>query len=924
MGADGKQAGWRSQRIASGCPSRDIQSCRISTKNKSLQALTSAAMVLPGLMLQPAQGAEVDADSFGFQYYRYQEGKRNLYNVPNKLDPIMADVIHATGRLSLTDRVKFNFGYTRDTWSGATPVTSAPLAANGNRPILQNTPSGTVVSGASPTVNNRVLLDRDLNPIARDPLTGEVLGKDTRTVEILSFASPEVRNAADFGLGYEWNEAALHIGGGLSVEPDYESSFGNVSGRLDFNQKQTSLKFGLGYTSSDISAILDDDLVPYLTRDAFADQIKNRDGSEIFIGDRQDFTANLGLTQILTKQALVDTSIGYTHSSGYLGNPYKAMSVIFVDPATLSDNPDALIVGDVRALMEQRPGNRNQLAVSTKYVQHVSPLDAALHLDYKFSYDDWGIHTNTFTMDWVQPLGYGWTITPRIRYFSQGAADFYDPYLITQQAFNSNAVDASGREIWVDSNNPDVEYFRDDNFNLLDSNGNIVDESMLNVQPKIIPFDAEELPDDFSSDYRLAGFGSLSGGVTLSKRFAKGIKLQAGFEYYTRQSSLKLGGGGGTSFSDFDFYVANAAITIDIEKLNFSDSLGGGSSGLHAEHDTQAHQTHQAHQHGGALPAGVMNGHMLHKAGEFMFGYSYMHARTGGDILHGDNVASDQQIVTQGCSDDINCRFAPSYMNMNMHMLHIMYAPTDWMNLMLMPKFVDMNMNLRELEGRPPPQPGVHEHSGAAGHTTGGVGDTVMSSLVKLFNVPGHRMHLGLGFSAPTGDSGLEFRRVFQIDGGLVHFGMQLGSGTWDFLPSLTYAGDYRRWSWGAQLNGVKRMEDQNESGYRLGDIFQATSWGGYRLTNWLSASVRGIYTVQGDIHGDFNDFNGRAGPMDFPANHGGQFWDLGFGVNAAVPRGKFVGNELSFEWLQPIRDEVNGYRLERKSALAATWRYHF
>lgn len=921
MGADSIQAGRKNQRLASCRSSPDAQSCRVSAKNKSLQALTSAAMVLPGLMLQPAQAAEVDADSFSFQYYRFQEGKRNLFNVPNKLDPIHADVIHATGRFSLTDRIKFNYNYTRDAWSGATPVTSAPLATNGNRPILQNTPSGTVVSGASPTVNTRILLDRELNPVARDPLTGEVLGKDTRTVEILSFASPEVRNAADFGLGYEWNEAALHIGGGLSIEPDYESSFGNVSGRLDFNQKLTSLKFGLGYTGSDISAILDHDLVPYLTRNAFADQIESRGGSEIFIGDRQDFTANLGLTQILTKHAFVDASIGYTHSSGYLGNPYKAMSVIFVDPASLNDNSDALIVGDVRALMEQRPGNRNQIAVSTKYIQHISPLDAALHLDYKFSYDDWGIHTNTFTLDWVQPLGYGWTITPRIRYFSQGAADFYDPFLFSQQTFSSNAVDALGREIWVDSNNPGTEFVRDDNFNLIDSSGNIVDESILNVQPKTIPFDAEKLPDHFSSDYRISGFGSLSGGVTLSKQFIKGIELQAGFEYYSRQSSLKLGGDDGTSFADFDFYVANAAIKIIIEKLNFTSGSGGGSHSLHVEHDAE---THQQHQYGGQVPAGIMNGHMLHKAGSFMFGYSFMHGRMDGDILHGNNPASDQQIVEQGCSDAVNCRFAPAYMNMNMHMLNIMYAPTDWLNLMLMPTFVDMNMNLRELEGRPPPQVGVHEHTGIAGHTTGGVGDTVMSSLISLFNVPGHRMHLGLGFSAPTGDVDLELRRVFQIDGGLIHFGMQLGSGTWDFLPSLTYAGDYRRWSWGAQLNGVKRMEDQNESGYRLGEIFQATSWGGYHLTNWLSASVRGIYTVEGEIQGDFNDFNGRSGPMDFPANHGGQFWDIGFGVNASVPRGKFVGNELSFEWLQPIRDDVNGYRLERKGALAATWRYHF
>ncbi|MBA2482987.1 MAG: DUF3570 domain-containing protein, partial [Nitrosomonas sp.] len=641
----------------------------------------------------------------------------------------------------------------------------------------------------------------------------------------------------------------------------------------------------------------------------------------ILHGDRQDFTANLGVTQILSKNSLIDTNIGFTNSSGYLENPYKAMSVIFVDPASLNDNRDTLITGDVRALMEQRPGNRNQIAVNSKYIQHISPLNAALHFDYKFTYDDWGINTNTFTMDWVQPLGNGWTLTPRIRYYSQGAANFYDPFIFSQQTFVANAFDSLGREIWVNSNNPAIEFVRDENFNLLDSSGNIVDESTLSVAPKRIPFDSKKLPNNFSSDHRLSGFGSLSGGVTLNKQLARGIELQAGFEYYTRQSSFKFGGSGGTSFADFDFYIANAAIKIDIEKLNFTGGLGDGGHKLHPEqHADTPHQ----HQHEGHVPAGVMNGHMLHKAGDFMVGYRFMYGRQAGDMLRGDNATTDQQIVEQGCSDEINCRFTPTFMNMYMHMLHVMYAPTDWLNLMVMPNFVDMEMNIRELAGRPPPQPGVHEHTGIAGHATGGVGDTTISSLIKLFNIPGHRMHLGLGFSAPTGDVDQMLRRIFQINGGLIHFGMQLGSGTWDFLPSLTYSGDYRRWSWGAQLNGVKRIEDQNKSGYRLGDIFQATAWSGYRLTNWLSASARGIYTVQGAIQGDFNAFNGRAGPMDFPANHGGQFWDVGFGINASVPSGKFVGNQLSFEWLQPIRDDVNGFQLERKGGLAATWHYSF
>lgn len=883
-----------------------------TTTSKALQALTSAALVLPGLLLTPAHAS--DADRINFQFSRYQEGKRDLFGVPNNLKPITADVLHGSGIFSLTDRTKFNFSYTQDTWSGATPITISPLAANGNRPILGNTATGITTVGASPIINNsQVLLDRDLNPLRQDSQNHQLMNKDPRSVMVLSSASPETRNQANFGLSREWNEAALNVSGGFSRERDYKSNFGNVSGRLDFNQKLTSVKFGSGYTSSNISAILDHDAAPYITKTAFSRQIESRGGSEILQGNRHDWTGNLGLTQVLTKNALLEANIGYTHSSGYMENPYKVMTVIFVDPAALNNNQTTPITGDMRALLEQRPNIRNQVAINTKYIQYVSAFDAALHLGYRLSTDDWGINTHTFDANWVQPIGSGWTLTPRIRYYSQDAAGFYKPYLFSQQTYRRNEVDSLGRQIWIDAKNPNIQYFRDSSFNLIDQNGNLVNEALLNVQPKTASFDAGKLPDNFSSDHRLAGFGALSGGVTLNKMIMKGVALEAGFEYYTRASSMQLGSGGHNGFADFDYYVANAALKLDLESTNLS--MPGRNLSQHQ--DSPTHHQHKA------PPAGIMFGHMLDKPGDFMVGYRFMHSWTNGNMMHGAHKVSDQTIVDQGC-DTTLCRFTPAYMNMRMHMLDIMYAPAKWWNVMLMPTFMDMDMNLRTLAGRPAPVPGVHEHQGIAGHETGAVGDTMISSLVKLIDIPGHRVHMSLGLSAPTGKVDLQLRRLFQIDGGLIHFGMQLGSGTWDFMPNLTYAGEYNRWSWGAQVNGIKRMENQNKSGYRLGDVFQATTWGGYDLTRWLTASVRGAYTVQGAIHRDFNSFNARIGPMDFPANYGGQFWDIGLGLNAIIPGGRLAGNRFSFEWVQPVRNDFNGFQLERKGALSATWSYRF
>ena len=889
----------------------DHSSASTIYSHHALQALTSAALMLPGLLLAPGHaGAK---DRINFQYSRYQEGERNLYGAPHSLRPITADVLHGSGLFSLTDRTTFSFGYTQDTWSGATPVTSTPLATTGgNRPYFNNG----VVVGASPLLQSDVLLTRDLNPIGRDPITKQVTGDvDPRSVMVMVSASPETRRQATFGLSHEWNEAAISIAGGFSRERDYKSSFGNIGGRLDFNQKLTTVKFNGGYTFSNIGAILDHDSAPYINKDAYFQNIVRRGSTQILRDDRQDWVANVGVTQVLSKNAYVDANVGYTHSSGFLENPYKAMSFIFVDPAELNNGLSTPITGKVRAFIEQRPGTRNQVALNAKYVHYISPFNAAMHLGYRLSVDDWGVNTHTFDASWVQPLGSGWTLTPRIRYYSQDSASFYRPYLFTQQAYQKPQIDSLGREIYFSPTNPDALYFRSGAFGYIDQNGNSVDDALAQtMQPKFIPY---QLPKNFSSDHRLAGFGALSGGVVLSKVLAKGVALEAGFEYYTRAASMQIGGSGNNSFENFDYYVANAAVRFDIEPVTSQPMGGQGDSSMSHNH-TASHHRHII------PPAGIMFGHMLDKRGDFMAGYRFMYNWTGGNMRNGTHLASDQTIIDQGCGGQ-DCQFTPANMDMRMHMLDLMYAPTKWLNVMLMPTFMDMDMNLRELSGVKDPLRSVahRSHAGLV-HETGALSDTYFSSLIKLVDIPGHRLHANLGMSAPTGKTNIEMRRSHTEEGGLIHFGMQLGSGTWDFMPSLTYVGERSRWSWGAQVSGIKRLEEKNKSGYRLGDMVQATTWGGFDLTQWLTATVRGAYTWQDRIHRDFDGFNARMGPMDFPRNYGGQFWDMGFGVNARIPAGRFAGNRLGVEWIQPISNDFNGFQLNRQGSLAATWSYHF
>ena len=419
-----------------------------------------------------------------------------------------------------------------------------------------------------------------------------------------------------------------------------------------------------------------------------------------------------------------------------------------------------------------------------------------MHFDYNFAHDNWSINAHTFEADWVQPLGAGWTLTPRIRYYSQSTADFYMPYFITV---------ATGFDP-------------------------VTGEPIYTKAP----------PEFYSSDQRLSGFGALSGGLTLEKRLGKGVSVETGFEYYTHHGSLKIGGGGEQDFADFDYWVANAALKIKLDALGAPSSVHEGHGGHHSHHHANS-------------PAGIMFDHTLPNAGDFMVGYRYMRSEQAGDMLFGSKTIPLGVARTQSCGAR-ECAVTPEFMGMNMHMLDLMYAPTDWLTLMLMPQWMDMEMTMSANPDIQLPDTHGGHHSAAHLHETGGIGDTGFYALFKAFDHNNHHLTVSIGGTAPTGDVDIVLRKTASnpVINQPIHYGMQLGSGTWDFKPALTYTGDYENLFWGAQANATIRLDGKNESGYRLGDLFQGSAWGGYQWTNWLATTVRGIYNRQGATKGHY------------------------------------------------------------------------
>ncbi len=311
------------------------------------------------------------------------------------------------------------------------------------------------ISGASPRYNSK-------------SATGQVK-------QVLSGASiREQRDAISPTLTYFLDDASVSLGGGFSRENDYTSRYVNSNISYDLNtpgfkgKKLTTLNFGASAAFDEIEP-------------TGYDYKKSKTTQQYL----------LGVTQIIDKDSLVSSNMTFGYHKGFLSDPYKW--VYFTGDGVYDDT---------------RPDQKFQWAWLTQYVRHFQNANnAALHMDYRFYTDDWGVNAHTFEVSWHQPIINDWQIIPRFRYYSQDKADFYQPF-----------------------------------------------------------FEGGDKAQYFTSDYRLADFGAFSGGVKVSKEInglnLNHLKFQAGIEYYNHNSSYQLGGRGHGNFDSFSYYQLTASINL--------------------------------------------------------------------------------------------------------------------------------------------------------------------------------------------------------------------------------------------------------------------------------------------------------------------------------------------------------------------------
>lgn len=185
------------------------------------------------------------------------------------------------------------------------------------------------------------------------------------------------RRAADLGLTRYFDDWTVTLAGNVSSESDYVSRGLSLQAGWSSEDRNTSWAGGLGVASDRIDPV-----------------------NHVVVDERKRSTdLFLGLTQVLSPVDIVQLNLGHKQGRGYFSDPYK--------------------------IFDRRPRERRQDTLLLRWNHHVEALNGSARMAWRYYDDSFGIRAHTLTLEYVQPLPAGFSVTPLLRLYTQSAARFY-------------------------------------------------------------------------------------------------------------------------------------------------------------------------------------------------------------------------------------------------------------------------------------------------------------------------------------------------------------------------------------------------------------------------------------------------------------------------------------------------------------------
>ncbi|MBI3562383.1 MAG: DUF3570 domain-containing protein [Gammaproteobacteria bacterium] len=248
---------------------------------------------------------------------------------------------------------------------------------------------------------------------------------------------------ARYAFNAEWEQPAGSAsksiyGVNFSTETDYQSIGLSATYNFDFNQHDTTLTTGIAANADSVQPIggtpLGLSTVVATPAGGGKNEGEGGGGEAKFNINKHVYDLLLGITQVMSRQDLVQFNINAGKESGYLTDPYKILSVVDTNGALIFPDP---------YVHEKRPDNRGRMAFYSQW-SHQFTSDV-LRLAVRHYSDTWGISSNTLDAHYRLELGQRQYLEPHYRYYKQTAADFYHTSLRSSDLAGLNYASADYR-----------------------------------------------------------------------------------------------------------------------------------------------------------------------------------------------------------------------------------------------------------------------------------------------------------------------------------------------------------------------------------------------------------------------------------------------------------------------------------------------
>ena len=352
------------------------------------------------------------------------------------------------------------------------------------------------------------------------------------------------------------------------------------------------------------------------------------------------------------------------------------------------------------------------------------------------------------------------------------------------------------------------------------------------------------------------------------------------------------------------------------------------SNAVYATHrdTTQRFPLYQECTHPGKYePIGVLASCCTGK-GDWTFSYAYMDMYYKGNKM-GTEKVSDGIVYQQDAY-----MMSPGIMNMQTHMLMGMYGISNRFSTTLI-----LNYNMNNMTMHPMPADLMNTLTGmtmgsiympSSSHASG-IGDSKIYVMYKLRQECRYNVIVSGGLSIPTASTTINGVTMMGVNQRLPYL-MQLGTGTWDLMPGITYFGQrnvsaVHLLSYGAEAGAVIRPAN-NARGYSYGNQYNITAWVSLKFHQWISCSARLQASSQGKITG----FDPAIYPLMYydpgsnPGNYGGQSAVAYLGVNFYINKGSIKDLRLLAEYGAPVYQNLHGTQLSLYGTLQAGVKYSF